>query len=150
MAPKTPWFNEWHAFWLIFGSPLELRNQSKIDVFARKGAPSNLLLSIFVTNTDFLNFLVDVWSIWDKISMNKTMYWLTSALDFFKLATLTKHCNLRYESYFFFLWGGGKMSAKLNPGKTSKKGANWDPKWTPNSWKLRWENLETHQNGPEN
>ena len=40
-----------------------------------------------------------------------------------------------------------KLSATLDPEKSSRKGPNWDPKWTPNCWKLRWGNLENHQNG---
>ena len=63
------------------------------------------------------------------------MYVFTSARVFFKLATLTKHCILRYESYFFifrvfviFTKKHGKNNAKmLEAGFVAKITTEWSP-----------------------
>ena len=83
--------------WVPSGTPKSTKNQH----FAAKGAPRNAFLSIFVANAVFLDFLVNFWSIFHENSMEKETCFFTTAHVFFKLATPTKHCILRYESYFF-------------------------------------------------
>ena len=64
--------------------------------------------------------------------MKKTMRFFASSLVFFNMATLTKHCILQYESYFFifrvFVFFSKKTSKKhskiqvaLIPSKKTKK-----------------------------
>ena len=67
-------------------------------------------------------------------------------VSFFELATLTKHCILRYETYFFmfcifhfFLKKCEKLSAKLDPEQTSQKRDKLGPKMGPKSLKIEME-----------
>ena len=86
------------------GSKMRAKNDEKSEknrVKMQTGAPRNAFLSICVANAFFLDFLVDFWSIFQGKSMKKQTCFFTTARVFFKLATPTKHCILRYESYFF-------------------------------------------------
>ena len=86
------------------GSKMRAKNDEKSEknrVKMQTGAPRNAFLSICVANVFFLNFLVDCWSIFQGKSMKKQTCFFTTARVVFKLATPTKHCILRYESYFF-------------------------------------------------
>ena len=58
------------------------------------------------------------------------------------MATLTKHCILRYESYFFVFWvfwffskNWWKKRLKISPAKKVEKWPPGDPKIHPKSWK---------------
>ena len=70
MAPKTPWINEWHPFWLILG-PLWDHKVEQKSVFCENGCSKERLFTGFVANAVVLDFLVDFWSIFDEISMQK-------------------------------------------------------------------------------
>ena len=67
--------------------------------------------------------------------MKKTMRFFASSLVFFNMATLTKHCILQYESYFFifrvfviFTKKHGKNNAKmLEAGFVAKITTEWSP-----------------------
>ena len=71
-------------------------------IFAKNGAPRNGCLLFFLANIDFLDFLVEYLLIFNEKSNEKQTVFSTTARVFFKLATLTKHRILRYESYTFF------------------------------------------------
>ena len=45
----------------------------------------------------FIDFSLEI----DEKTMKKTMWFFAAALVVFNMATLTKHCILQYESYFF-------------------------------------------------
>ena len=62
--------------------------------------------------------------------MKKTMHFFSASLVFLNMATLTKHCILRYESYFFifrvlafFLEKHRKNSSKIQPAFFTSKNA---------------------------
>ena len=71
----------------------------------------------------------------DEKSMKKTMRFFASSLVFFNMATLTKHCILQYESYFFifrvfviFTEKHGKNNTKmLEAGFVAKITTEWSP-----------------------
>ena len=71
MAPKTPWVNVSHPFLPIFWVPSGTPKSTKNLIFAKKGAPRNAVLSGYVANAVFLDFVVDFWSIFDDTSMQK-------------------------------------------------------------------------------
>ena len=139
-------------FWSPAGTPKSTKNW----LVAQKGAPGNAFLSIFVANVVFLGFLVDFWSIFHEKSMKKQTCFFTTARVFFKLATPTKHCILRYESYFFVFWvfeiflkKWSKIECKIGPRKTIKQMAQLGPKMVPKLIKSELENPENLQNGPK-
>ena len=83
------------------------------------------------------------WYIFGRFSMkfrwNNRLIIFTPARVFFKLATLTKHCKLRYETYFFIFCSFHFFSEKLKkwvqnwtPKKTSKKGPTGTQNGPPN------------------
>ena len=132
------------------GTPKSTKNR----LFATTGAPRNAFLSICVANVFFLDFLVDFWSIFQGKSMKKQTCFFTTARVFFKLATLTKHCILRYESYFFvfsvfkfFLKKVSNIECNIGPRKIIEKVTHLGPKMVPKLIKIELENPENHKNG---
>ena len=90
------------------GTPLgtlgEPKNSLKIDFLLKNGVPNVLFRRFLCTklvSTLFAWFSVDFSRKIDEKSMKKTMCFFASSLVFFNMATLTKHCILQYESYFF-------------------------------------------------
>ena len=89
--------------------------------------------------TRFARFFIDFSRKIDETSMKKTMHFFSASLVFLNMATLTKHCILRYESYFFifcvfafFLEKHRKNSSKIQPAffpskntKKSSRGARF-------------------------
>ena len=85
--------------------------------------------------------------------MKKHTFFFTTARVFFKLATLTKHYILRYESYFFvfsvFVFSSKKLSkieCKSGPRQIIEKMTKLVPKMDPKLIKIDWENPENLQN----
>ena len=90
------------------GTPLgtlgEPKKSLKIDFLLKKGIPNVIFrgfLCIKLVFTLFARFSVDFSRKTDGKSMEKTMCFFVSSLVFFSMATLTKHCILECESYFF-------------------------------------------------
>ena len=86
------------------GTPGEPKNSLKIDFLLKNGVPNVLFRRFLCTklvSALFARFSVDFSRKIDEKSMKKTMRFFASSLVFFNMATLTKHCILQYESYFF-------------------------------------------------
>ena len=89
--------------------------------------------------------------------MKKNLFFSSPPRIFSNMSTLTKHCILRYESYFFVFsvvvffsskkWS--KNECKIGPRKTIKKMAQLGPKMVPKLIKSELENPENLQNGPK-
>ena len=82
----------------------EPKNSPRIDFLLKNGVPNVLFRRFLCTklvSALFARFSVDFSRKIDEKSMKKTMRFFTSSLVFFNMATLTKHCILQYESYFF-------------------------------------------------
>ena len=82
----------------------EPKNSLKIDFLRKNGVPNVLFRRFLCTklvSALFARFSVDFSRKIDEKSMKKTMRFFASSLVFFNMATLTKHCILQYESYFF-------------------------------------------------
>ena len=84
-------------FWVPPGSPKINKNRH----FPKKAVPGSAFSSIFAANVVFLDFSIDFQSILDEKSMKKNLFFSSPPRSFSNMATLTKHCILRYESYFF-------------------------------------------------
>ena len=86
------------------GDPENSQKSTKIDFFLKKGVPSldfcRCLHAIPFFKL-FARFFIDFSRKNDGKSMRKTMHLFSASLVFLNMATLTKHCILRYESYFF-------------------------------------------------
>ena len=82
----------------------EPKNSLKIDFLLKNGVPNVLFRRFLCTklvSTLFARIFIDFSRKIDEKSMKKTRCFFTSPLVFFNMATLTKHCILQYESYFF-------------------------------------------------
>ena len=84
-------------FWVSSGTPKSTKN----PFLAKKGAPGNAFLPVLVANAAFLDFLADFCRFLVKSRCKNRCMFLHLLVFFFKLATLTKHCILRCETYFF-------------------------------------------------
>ena len=116
----------------------EPKNSLKIDFLLKNGVPNVLFRRFLCTklvSALFARFSVDFSRKIDEKSMKKTMRFFASSLVFFNMATLTKHCILQYESYFFifrvfviFTKKHGKNNAKmLEAGFVAKITTEWSP-----------------------
>ncbi len=86
------------------GTLREPKNSLKIDFLLKNDVPNVFFRRFLCTklvSTLFARFSVDFSRKIDEKSMKKTMRFFASSLVFFNMATLTKHCILHYESYFF-------------------------------------------------
>ena len=82
----------------------EPKNSLKIDFLLKNGVPNVLFRRFLCTKLVSMllaRFSVDFSRKIDEKSMKKTMRFFTSSLVFFNMATLTTHCIVQYESYFF-------------------------------------------------
>ena len=87
------------------GDPENSQKSTKSRSFPKKKAFRAWIFADVCTQYRFSSFLRDFSSIFhgknDGKSMQKTMHLFSASLVFLNMATLTKHCILRYESYFF-------------------------------------------------
>ena len=79
------------------GTPKSIKNW----FVAKKSGSTEDSESIFVASDDFLIFSLFFSSIFLEKLIEKMTYFLSAALVFFNMATITKHCNLHIESYIF-------------------------------------------------
>ena len=109
------------------------KNRQKIDFLLKKGVPS-LDFCRFLCAKPFFRlfarFVIDFSRKIDAKLVKKTMHLFSASLVFLNMATLTKHCILRYESYFFifcvfafFLEKHRKNSSKIQPAFFTSKNA---------------------------
>ena len=89
------------AHFTNFWVPSRTQKSTKNRSLATKGAPGSDFLLIFLAESVFIICGLKFSSIFGEKLSKKSMHFFTPARVFFKLATLTKHCILRYESYFF-------------------------------------------------
>ena len=117
------------------GTQRNPKNRPKIDFLLKKGVPSVDFCRFLCARpicTRFARFFIDFSRKIDEKSMKKTMHFFAASLVFSNMATLTKHCILRYESYFSIFWvfafclkkhrkNGSKIQPAFFPSKNTKK-----------------------------
>ena len=153
MAPKTPWINAPHSFLPIFGSPLGLPNRPKINCWRKivlQGTPFYRFGGKCCGSWCFGGLLVDFW--WDFNAKIDVCFYISSCFfqtgDPHKTLYFTMWNLLFHFSYQSFVFEKIlKIECKTGPRKNIQKRAQLGPKMDPNCWKLRWGNLENHQNG---
>jgi len=142
------------GFWDVPGGPRGPREFPKIDknrFFPKKKAFRAWIFADVCTQYRFSSFLRDFSSIFhgknDGQSMQKTMHLFSASLVFLSMATLTKHCILRYESYFFSFC----VFAFFFSRKTSKNSSKIQPVFftSKNAKQSSWGTRLGSQNRPE-
>ena len=104
MAPKTPLLKLTRRFLAIFGSPLGAQKSPKIDFFLKKPS-QGALFHRFLLRMSFSSIFRLIFSrFWMKNQWKNICFFSSPPRIFSNMATLTKHCILRYESYFFVFW----------------------------------------------
>ena len=150
MAPKTPWINVPHSFLPIFGSPLGLPNRPKIHFWRKRvlqGTPFYRFLWQMLRFSIFWQIFVDFW--WNLDAKIDVCFYICSCFFqtgdphktlYFTMWNLLFHFSYQSKMFEQIL----KIDCKTGPRKNIQKKTNWDPKWIPNCWKLRWGNIENH------
>ena len=104
MAPGSGFCRCPPSLFELSGDPEGLRKSIKNRLFAKKCVPDVVFLTFFVQKSVlpvFSGFCIDFSRKIHENVMNTSRYIFTPSLVFLKMATLTKHGILRYESYFF-------------------------------------------------
>ena len=143
MAPKTPLPGTTRRFLAIFGYPLGSQKSTKIDIFPKKPS-QGARFHRFLLRMSFSSIFRLIFSrFWMKNQWKKNLFFSSPPRIFSNMATLTKHCILRYESYFFFFWVfdffrkiDEKNYWKFHLPKKSKNDPRGTPKYTQNPEKM--------------